>query len=65
MAGLLRKTTMTNPTRKLASGIMYALLCVQALLAVTALAAVLFKERPQAPHTTYLAAVTSEDVAWR
>ena len=57
---------MMNSSKKLASGVMSALLCVQALLAVAAVAATLLKERPHPLHsTTYQTAMASDDLAWR
>jgi hypothetical protein len=54
-----------NSTKKLASGVMSGLLCVQALLAVAAIAATLLKERPHPLHSTYQTAMASDDLAWR
>jgi hypothetical protein len=54
-----------NSTKKLASGVMSALLCVQALLAVVAVAVTLLKDRPHSLHITYQTAMASDDVAWR
>ncbi len=54
-----------NPTRKLASGIMSALLCVQALLAATAIGAVIITDRPDTSPVAYRTAMTSDTIAWR
>ena len=54
-----------NSTKKLASGIMSALLCVQALLALSAVAVIVVKERPHSQHPSYQTAMVSSDMAWR
>ena len=61
----LESQTAMNPTRKLASGIMSALLCVQALLAATAIGAVIIKERPDTSRAAYRTAMAAETVVWR
>lgn len=54
-----------NSTKKLASAIMSALLCVQVLLAGAAITATLVKDRSQTSHPSYLTALASENVALR
>jgi len=54
-----------NSNRRLASGLMAALLCVQCLLAIAAVAAVALKDRPNTPQRAYQTAMASQDVAWR
>jgi len=54
-----------NPTKRLASGIMTALLFTQASLAVLAITATIVKEWPETARPGYLMAMVADDVAWR